>query len=187
MASEIAPIDGEHLGPAMRALNPRQRAFVMAYCEMAKPSAAEACRLAGYTDHPGSKDSHGNAGSIRVQAARLMQNEAVKAAMQEECRRRLAWDLPVRIAAVRKIADNDQHPDAFKANIALLNRGGLPDVKETHVTHEVSLSDQEKWAEIIEIYRNAGLPPPAGAPTIIDITPTEASEGGNIVIDGEEY
>lgn len=187
MNTDLVVMDADTLGPAMRALNPRQRAFVIAYCEMDKPSATEAARVAGYADNPLSRDSDAGKGAIRVQAARLMQRQDVRAAMVEECRRRLAWDLPVHMAAVKSIALNDQHRDQLKAALALMNRGGLPDVREVVHQHEITLTDQEKWQQIAEIYQKAGLPLPAGAPKVVDVTPVEIADDGKIVIGGEEY
>jgi hypothetical protein len=171
----------------MKALIPRHRAFVLAYFDTDPPSATEAARLAGYQDHPLSKDPHANKGAIRVTATRLMQREDIKAALVEEARRRLAWDLPVRIRTVAKIANNDQHKDQLKANLALLNRGGLPDVREVAHTHTVTLTDAEKWAKIREICEKHGLPMPEGAPVTVEAEYVEVNTTGKVVIDGDEY
>jgi hypothetical protein len=169
-------------------LLPRHRAFVLAYLETDPPNATEAARRAGYKDHPNSRTwgSH-HGGAIRVMACRLMQRDDVKAALIEECRRRLAWDLPIRIRTVAKIANDPQHRDSLRANLALMNRGGLPDIRETTVRHEMVMSEQEKWAKIIEIYTKLGLPLPAGAPKIVDVSSVEVNSDGTVRIGDENY
>ena len=59
---ETAP--DESWGPAMAALNPKQRAFVLAYVLLTNADATAAARLAGYEDN-------GSGQSIRVQGFRL--------------------------------------------------------------------------------------------------------------------
>ncbi len=186
MSDDLVPMDANTFGPCMKALpSPRMRLFVMAYCENGA-NATEAARAAGYKDSPSSKSSTGKS-ALRVWAHELVHREDVKNAIREECQRRLAFDLPVLVGALRKVALDPQHKDQVKAALALMNRGGLPDVKETTVRHEIELSSDEKWTKIAEIFSKAGLPVPPGAPKTIDVTPAEVTTDGKIRIGDEEF
>lgn len=93
-ASEIARYttaaleDETELGPAMKALNPRQRGFVMAKFDLGDhPTDTECAYAAGFT----SSTPNG----MHVQAHRLAMNSKVQAAIREEADRRALSLLPM--------------------------------------------------------------------------------------------
>jgi hypothetical protein len=156
-----APLATKSLGPAMRALTKRQRAFVVELLLRGDDNHTAAARAAGY------KDSESDAG-IRVTAYRLTHDPKVLAALKEESERRLRSTLPMAVNVVAKIANDEtaKHGDRLKAASMIMNRAGMSDTIEHHHVHEHKLADDELLAEA----KAAGidttpylpaLPPPA--------------------------
>src|SRR4051812_48603737 len=142
----------EKLGPAMAALNPRQRGFVIAFCTMAEPDATNAARAAGYVDN-------GKTG-IRVLGHRLLHSENVRQAILEFARNMVGTEgLMVGLQAIMAVARNPQAKDHAKAALALMNRGGLHEVVERHNTHHIILTEQEKVEEIKQLAQFLGQDP----------------------------
>lgn len=110
--------DLSDFGPAMRALNERQRLFVLALRGQKRKNNTAAARAAGY-----GKESYG---ALRVRAHGLAHNEAVVAALQEEAQRHLdgsafmAADVLVQIANDPKQSAKERRAAA----VALLDRSG---------------------------------------------------------------
>jgi hypothetical protein len=147
MNSVALPIpDAAELGPAMRALNERQRAFVVAFVVMGE-SATAAARAAGYLDS--------GSGSIRVIAHRLIHDTRVQAAITEEGARRLKGMMPAALQAVQEIVENPQHKNRLNAAFGVLNRSGLHELIERKEVHE--FRREEKIAEIREFAAQLGL------------------------------
>lgn len=117
------------LGPAMRVLNERQRAFVDAMFVLgAEATYADAARSAGY-----SGDSEN---ALRVQAHRLAHSEKVQAAMREEAERRCAGLLPIAHAGMAAIVGNPAHPEHFKAIKHAQALAGLAPTQKHEVIHK---------------------------------------------------
>lgn len=138
--TELTPLeaieDRPGLGPAMKALNSRQRMFVIALFEIPECSPTAAARLAGYIDNGGA--------GIRVQAGRLKNDARVQAAIIEYARTMEAVNLPQTIHAIRQIGRNEQHKDQLRALLSLKQIGGLHDVIEKNVNVNVTISAKEK-------------------------------------------
>ncbi len=146
------PIDEAELGPAMRALNPRQRLFVQAYLHIYPPNASKAARIAGYSDA-------GN-GAARVRGYELLHSEKVKSAMIEEARRLVAVEgLPIGLHTLKTVAADPKHKDCVRASLALLNRGGLHETVEKNVNVNVEVSEIEKIKQIWAFAINLGIDP----------------------------
>src|ERR1700676_29923 len=117
------------LGPAMQALNPRQRGFVMAKFDLGDhPSDVECARAAGYD---------GTKQSVIVQAHRLAHSDKILAAIHEEATRRASGLLPL---AHRRIADkllnpNDKENFAVAKHVQALS-GISP--KQVHVVEHIN-------------------------------------------------
>lgn len=137
-------------GPAMKALLPKQRAFVLAYCTSANANGTEAARMAGYADR---------SDAIKVQASRLLKRPDILAGIREVVLQNMSADLPVLHEALKKVALSAQHKDQTKAILALMNRGGLPDVTERNINVNVTVSQAEKIAEIRQLADEMGLDP----------------------------
>lgn len=165
-------LDEAALGPCMRALNERQRRFVIAMLEMPSADHTNAARLAGYSDP-------GNSG-IRAQATRLAHAPKIQAAIQEEARKRMGALQILAISRVGEIAADPLHKDSLKANLALLDRGGLHAKTESHsVIEHRGAPDEEVVEKIIRMAKLLGISPKEAlgryrAP-LIDVTPS--SEG----------
>src|SRR5262245_32449947 len=109
--------DVESMGPALRALTPKQRRFILelrdgpsGYC-----SAIRAARVA-----------YGEAGSdaaLHVLAHQTLQDDKVQAAMREVGLKKITAAAFQAIGNVERIANDARDPDCLKANIELLNRG----------------------------------------------------------------
>lgn len=167
--SEIIPLlaeQGEDYGPAMKALIPQHRAFVLAYCTNGA-DATQAAREAGYVDNKN--------GSIRVTAHRTLHRKDVLAAIREMVIGMTQADLPIYRANILKIAQNDQHKDVLKANLALADRGGMPAVTERNVNITVTMTTDEKVAKLRALAEQAGLDP-SQVLGVVDLAPEEFTE-----------
>jgi hypothetical protein len=168
--NEIATIpEGKALdfGPAMQVLQPKHRAFVEAYLVL-DCDATKAARAVGYVDN-------GN-GSIHVTAHRILMRPDILAAIREKTLAQIASDVPVYRKALDVIA-RTPHKDQVKAIGMLLNRGGLPEITEKHISVTVTLTRQEKEAEIRMMAETLGLDPKTLLGTVLDAEFEEVPEG----------
>src|SRR5262245_35758601 len=160
-------MDGMELGPAMAALNPRQRDFVLAYVAMPQATGCELARLAGY--HEGK----------RTQASRLLRTPSVIAAIHEV----LAKTYRGRGAAVAQdvmltIAMNANHQHQLKAAMALADRGGFGAMSEQKLTVEHRDMTSDMLIKKIQgLARRLGIDETKvlGAPAVV-IAPEETHE-----------
>lgn len=123
------------LGPCMRVLNERERAFVIASSEVGsgKGWRVEAAKIAGYSGTPN---------SLRVQAHRLATNPKVLAAMKEFALGLMHISSVRLTAMLLDIASGDIPSTAgekLKAAAMVFNRIGMPETTEhkVSVTHDV--------------------------------------------------
>ena len=165
----VVPDDG--CGPAMAALSPAQRAFVVAKVHFGC-SNAEAARRAGY--------SKAKPGDAKVTAYRLAHTDEIQAAIIEESRKVISSEGPRSIKTLVDIRDDKtkEAKDRIKAAIELLNRGGLNAVSEHHLTVEHHMTDAQKDQRILALCQELGLPETAArklliAPDTIDAEFTE--------------
>jgi hypothetical protein len=126
-------------GPAMEALDTRQKAFVMIMWEQAPISAKAAAAKAGYSDI-------GN--SAGTQAYRLMHSEKIRAAMIEYGRGCQVEDAPELKNILMKIARNPQNKDQAKVALAMYNRAGFHDIVENTTNININITKSEKIAQI---------------------------------------
>lgn len=156
--SEIHPLltltPDAKLGPCMRALNERQRAFVIALIEMGGINFSRAAFAAGY--------GNGNVESASVQGHRLAHDETILAAIHEEAHRRLRSGAVMAVQTLLEIA-NDQtakHGDRLKAVEMLLNRSGLHAVTEHNIKVERhDVTDEGMIKRITLLAQKQGLDP----------------------------
>lgn len=172
----IGEINENGLGPAMLALTPKQRRFVL---ELQRGpagygSAVRAVRAAGY----GTPTSSSTA--MRVEANRVLHNPKVQDALREIGGRIIRAEAFQSIQTTAAIARNAKHKDCLKANLALMDRGGFGVETVHHV--EVAHSHKHSIAatpEVLERIRQlalaAGLNPAALPPTI-DATAEEMAD-----------
>jgi len=148
----MLPAENE-MGPAMRALNPSQQAFVMAMCTSGGRNHGECARVAGY----GNTD-----GSTRLSGHRLAHHPGVLAAIREVADKFAASYNLLAMERLREMAfDNDPttKPTALKATVELLNRGGMIVQTQHKVVVEDSREREEIKKSMIELARMAGMDP----------------------------
>lgn len=134
-------IDEGTLGPAMKALNPRRRAFVDYLVTNGTDNFTEAAREAGFEGTPN---------ALRVTAHRVARDPAVCAALIEEGKRRVNTHLPRALETILTIAADISHKDALKAALALAAMSGVSPIalsKQEHVhVHTGSLLERAQAA-----------------------------------------
>lgn len=142
------------LGPAMKNLNDRQRAFVIAMIEMGGINYTRAAEAAGY--------GNGNVESACTQGNRLAHDETVIAAIHEEAQRRLRSGAIMAVQTLLEIANDRtaEHRDRLKATEMILNRSGLHAVTEHNVKVEHRDATDEGMIERIKLLaQKQGLDP----------------------------
>lgn len=145
----LVPPEGK-LGPAMQALSPPQRAFVIALLETGARDDHLAAKMAGYG---------GTDGATRVAAFRLAHNPKVQAAIKEEADRRLRAGAILAASALVDIASDTRHKDRYKAAVELLNRAGLIVQTEHKVIVEDNRLTDEIEAGIIALAQRLNVDP----------------------------
>ena len=117
--------DGAY-GPAMAALDDRERAFVVEVIQQGKKrNLAQAARSAGYSHHPGTS---------RLMGHDLLHRGPIIAALHEESRRRFTLAGWQGVLNLIKIAEDDTNRNYFKASKELADRFGYAAVTEHKVT-----------------------------------------------------
>jgi phage terminase small subunit len=127
MSEILPPDDAEDCGPAMRALNRKQRAFVRAYIDYPLVTATQAARMAGYSDA---------AGGAKVTAHRALHSPRVIAAINEELDKRFRIDAVIGRKVLMEIAQDRNHPQRLRAAEALLDRGEFHIMSEQRIRVE---------------------------------------------------
>jgi phage terminase small subunit len=147
----ITSTDRIECGPAMNALNDRQRKFVMAWNNSGYSNASECARAAGYFDA-------GN-GAIAVQAHSLLHNPRIQAAVIEDAKARLTGDLGSTWDEVDKIAKNPQHTRQLDALKLKLTHAGM--IEKTAIEHQITVSPtlEQQIDELIRIKGRENVDP----------------------------
>jgi hypothetical protein len=137
--------DWGQLGPAMRVLNARHRAFVEFYL-LEKPgygSQSNAARRAGFGTP---KTSPLNMARI---ASRLIRRDDVIAAIAEEARKIVRGGAPEAAKALLNLVRNSEHKDHARGIAMVLARTD-PEVQQhdLHISHRIIDPDQEALEEL---------------------------------------
>jgi phage terminase small subunit len=120
MASElINPDEFPEYGPAMQALNPMMRSFVLALLDQRKRNNTLAARRAGYSEN--------SAVALRVTGHRLAHDARVIAALHEEAGKRLETAAHIAAGVVVGVMSDKEasNRDKLKAAGMLLDRTGF--------------------------------------------------------------
>lgn len=149
----IEPVeDTRGLGPAMKAINPQQRAFVMALLETGGQDNTLAARMAGYGGD--------SATGVRTTAYRLAHDAKVVEAIREHADKTIRSSVALGASVLVEIARDTMHKDRFKAANALLDRGGLLLVQKSEVHHtHTDGTTKEMIAEIVALAEKMGIDP----------------------------
>lgn len=148
-SKELTKDNAGNYGPAMRQLNDRQRAFVIALLTQGNSNHTRAAAAAGY---------NGTDKTLRVAGHRLAHDPKILAAMQEEARGRIQSSVILAASVLEEIAGDPLHKDRLKAASMLLNRGGLHETSEVRHVHE--LSSKEMDARIAQLAKEIGIDDP---------------------------
>jgi phage terminase small subunit len=143
----------ENYGPAMRALTPKMRSFVEHFVDIGRSNASEAYRRAGYSTNSGN--------AVRVESSKLLQNEKVKAALQEYATGRMTGMLPGALQAAAQIVEDEslKPQDRLAAAKIIFGATGLGTRQTIDVNHngkvEYSFADAQR---LVAQMRQVGLP-----------------------------
>lgn len=163
------------VGPALSALNERQRNFCIAYMSNGGKG-AEAARVAGYSD---------KSEACRVRACELLQHPRVQAAMKELGDAAFVGMVPEALAAIRAIANNPQHVKQLDAAKYAMTQAGYREVRE--INHNITITDEEKVERIKLLAARLGRDPKEFlGENAIDVE-FEDIDDEAVVVDGEEY
>jgi phage terminase small subunit len=148
---EIALRDYE-VGPDMLALTDRQRAFVFHLVDQGGLDHHRAASKAGYK---------GDTETLRVTGWRLAHDERIGLAMIEEARRRLHATAILAASELHKILEDPTTSKMLKLRgiQMVLNRTGLGSSQTHVVKHEVTVTDEQKIADIQAMAEKLGLDP----------------------------
>lgn len=174
--------DSPDLGKAMAAIQPQQRAFVLAYVENASGNASHAARAAGYGSTSATEEQAKTA--AKVAGWRLVHDAKVLAAIRELAQARLEANAFRAANVLVEIAEDPTHKDRLKAAEMLMNRAGMIVVNESKVVHEHRVETRSTILERIEqiakrnglnaadLIQRQALPAPVEDATFEDVTPT---------------
>jgi phage terminase small subunit len=144
------PDDTRGLGPAMKALTPKHRRFVIALFEFPKRHGrvAAAARAAGY-----GLDSDPD--SVAVMGHQISHREDVQKAIAEFALKRVHVNAPDAVAAFEQIMSDPLHKDRLKAASGYLERI-TPTVQKVEVTHEVVVDHKRDALEHLKHLKSIG-------------------------------
>lgn len=142
------------MGPAMRALDERQRAFVLAVLQYPTATRQKWTRIAGYGTEGSSSLYH------RVQGHRLMSSRRIQAAIKEETDNRVKLGGAIGIAGLIAMASDPKHRHYLKACESLADRAGFSAVQKVDVKHEhTDLTGDAVRKEIARLAAKVGIEP----------------------------
>lgn len=151
------------LGPAMSALEPRQRAFVVAMYHNGGQREA-AYLAAGYSGGtPGTS-------TCRAGAFQLYHRPNVQAAMVEYARARASALLPMASQAIEEMLGDVGHKDRAKLAMHIQALAGIQAVHEQRVMVHHSDDRTEKLERLVRLARAQGMDPRKLIGSLVDVT-----------------
>ena|SRR5208282_687903 len=145
--NDFDPLEKE-MGPKMRALNERQRKFVVALATYGR-NFTRAAADAGY--------SATSQNGLEVQGWRLAHDSRVLDAFDEYCEKRLRQGKGLALNVMFEVAGTSGHKDQFRAAQAILDRTGMHAKSEHTVkVEDNSLTDKALLARVKQLAANLG-------------------------------
>jgi hypothetical protein len=140
-------------GPAMRALTPMQRRFVLElrHGPAGYGSEIRALKAAGY-GKPNSKEN-----TLYVMANHVLHSPKVQDALRELGGKIIRAEAFVSIANVATIARNLSHRDCLRANLALMDRGGFAPETFHNVIVEHRVDYTKQALEELATFKQLGV------------------------------
>jgi hypothetical protein len=145
--------DEASLGPAMRELSPLRRQFVLElrYGPSGYGSAIRAARASGLVGKKTTDEA------ARVTTSRVLHDPKVQAALREVGGAWVTAEAFTAIGNVATIANDQEHRDCLRANLALMDRGGFAVETTHHVTVEHKIDYTKQALEEIARFRALGV------------------------------
>jgi hypothetical protein len=152
-------LKGIPLGPKMAACSEQERVFAYAFATGIAGSAAEAARLAGYSDPQVSRTGK-KSNSLRSKAHQILHRPRVIEAVEEVCRTEFRGLVPLTIGAAKRILLNGEHPDHTKMIISLLSKLGYGErtAVDVNVSGEVVVNHTDAALEDLRRLKSLGVP-----------------------------
>jgi hypothetical protein len=150
---------GIPLGPKMLACSESERVFVYAFATGIAATAADAARLAGYSDPQISKSGKPS-NSLRSKAHQILHRQRVIEAVEEVCRTEFRALVPLVIGSAKRLLLNTEHPDHQKTVISLLSRLGYGEKAsvDVNVSGEVVVNHTDAALEDLRRLKSLGVP-----------------------------
>jgi hypothetical protein len=177
-ANQIEAVEAPEWGPAMRALNPRQRDFVIALFHPDAPAKSDGQNLyAAHRARYGNSDGTSNDKSLGVIAARLRNSPVVQAAIGEYFRQAICDLAPDAARELRFKVLSRKGRDQIKAISLIADRVDPPtSIHTVKVERSTEPATPEQIDRVLrrieELGRRFGLLPP---PKVIEGEVVEAS------------
>lgn len=165
-ALRLLPPESEQ-GPAMRKLNPRQKAFVIAIVDLGySKNHLKAAQAAGY---------QGTHDVVKVTAHWLYRNPLVVAAMQELARARFEAGTIAATSVVMEILEDTKAApkDRLKAAEMVMDRGGLHSLSEHRVVVGQPEDRVAKLQRAVNLARELGIDPRSLLGNLADAAPED--------------
>lgn len=157
MTTVVLEIDEGSLGPCMRALNEKQRAFVYALVETGG-NASQAAAAAGYgfdSDTPEKRSA-----ACRTRGYQLSHDDKVLAAIKEEAQKRLNSGALIATSALLEIVQDPAHKSRLRAIEVLLDRAGLVVNRDVNINvNHTHKTDADQIERITSLAQGLGLDP----------------------------
>lgn len=174
--------DTDDLGPAMRKLDPRRRAFVRALVGQTYPNQALAAEIAGFSPIETSRAKDRSL-VLRVKGSVLAHEERVIAAIQEVAGKELRGTALVAVRALQRMVVDPTTKGHRAAVESVLDRIGMGAEQKINVKHEhTDLTGQAMAERIRELAVKHGLDPAkllgAGGPPVLELKAEEVPDVG---------
>ncbi len=141
------------LGPAMKALNERQRLFVIALLDLGgRKNHRRAAKFAGYD---------GDAITLKVTGHRLAHDPKVQAAILEEAKSRMQAATVAAVNFIEDVLTSTRYDVKYRMKAAqmVLDRGGLHALTEHKVDVNVNDTRAEKLLRVVALAKQLGKDP----------------------------
>jgi hypothetical protein len=150
---------GIPLGPKMLACSEQERVFAYAFATGIAGTAADAARLAGYSDPQVSRTGKPS-NSLRSKAHQILHRPRVIEAVEEICRTEFRALVPLTIGAAKRLLLNTDHPDHQKTVVSLLSRLGYGEKAsvDVNVSGEVVVNHTDAAVEDLQRLKSLGVP-----------------------------
>ena len=141
----------------MRAIEAKQRAFVVAYCARDDENGTGAARAAGYGS--GSPTVEQANGAAKTAAWRLLHDPKIQEAIKELAQDKFRIGTFKATAVMLEIMNDPTHKDRFRAAERILAQNGMGVAVEVNHNHKVNLDEKGMIEKIARLAKDQGLDP----------------------------